>query len=111
MKRTITAITLALASLAAHAGIIATSNNQSGGRIELSDIAVGEGIHRACTANMHIAKSWGRGSDLYGCWFYDETARTVTIIWLENTGTDYHTYPLDGFTFTPYFRRLQKGDL
>ena len=88
----------------AHAEILATMQNQAGGRIDLSDVP-------ATDANRDIpecqgralAKAWDNMPDAYGCW--QIVGDTVNITWLfvrSDYGHERRTYNAKSFRLTPY---------
>jgi hypothetical protein len=97
MKKIIALLATCLTIGAAHAAILATMPNNSGGRIELTDVPVPASVQRQMSncRNTYIAKSWADGTnDIYGCYrFIDDT---VVIEW---PGTE-RTYSVHAFTRT-----------
>ena len=97
MKKIIALLVTCLSITAAHAAIVATQPNKSGGRIELSNTSVPMDVQKntpACKGAL-IAKSWGDGIDnIYGCWIV--MGDTISIHWPAGE----RTYPISNFTLT-----------
>lgn len=101
-------IVMSLAGLA-NGEILATTQNQNGGRIELSDVPATDASRDIpeCKGRS-LAKAWGNMPDAYGCWkILDDT---VLITWLfvgDGYGHVRRTYNAKTFTLTPYGEALK----
>lgn len=100
-KLIVTAVVAAIPFVASAQGIIGYTSNKVGGRIELSDIEA-PGNVPGC-AGKFIARAFGgEGSDVYGCWNFNEGDETLTITW----PTGKKTYLNDTFKVTEYGNEL-----
>lgn len=95
MKRILLAASLAAASLAAHAGVIATMRNDAGGFVKLTD-----NTGTACSSSgRFVVSTTNRGRAITGCYYYTGTG--VLINWDSGSGSSY--FELDDFKATNYF--------
>lgn len=91
-------LALVLVTSSAHAtGVVFTMNNNSGGKIQLTNISCRPEIDKP----GNIARAYGIGEDNYGCWIYDSSGDTVSIFW---TQSGWKTYNSDDFSITAYGR-------
>lgn len=106
MKKFILAVAVVLAATTARAEILATMPNQTGGRIELLDVTVPDGVQTLSgCAHTLIAKTWdNRSEDTWGCWRVEND--TVVINWLMNNRTIERTYLSGAFSMTETGKRL-----
>lgn len=103
MKRSIVTIALMLAATTAHAGIIATINNEAGSTIKLTDGKCDIGT------KSHSKKGWsalfataGNGRTIEGCWFWNSDVQEIIAVYED--GSTY-AYPSQSITITDYFRK------
>ena len=105
-------VALALSAGTAMAGTIATAENDSGGKIELTDIVLHEkSLIDFCYGTL-LAKSYNRaGESIFGCWYPDESAKTNIVYWFKLQST--RTYPQEIFKVTDYgfqkFKEYEKN--
>ena len=100
MKKILAAVALASASfVVSAAGVVGVVQNESGGRIELTDIPCRPEVDKPGM----IAKAWGKGNDIYGCWvFAGVNGDTIMIQWMTSGTGSAKTYPTELFKLTPY---------
>jgi hypothetical protein len=117
MKKNLFAVVAAFVAINAHAGnVLATMNNQNGGRIELAGIQTPAQVQNSISAckNTFIAKTWGNdGADTFGCW--SSQGDTIVIEWLVGPNGVERTYMKSDFTLTPeaqaqYNKNQQTGN-
>lgn len=83
------------AASVAHAGVVLSFPNNSGGKIVLQDVKC------AWNPSYHAVRSWAPGTDdQWGCWFYDSSERVVRIGWSGSGdasvgATSWRTYQID----------------
>jgi hypothetical protein len=78
----------------AHAEIFASLTNKNGGRIDIYDVAVPLGAADGCDGK-YVAKAWGKGPDIYGCWSADDDL--ISVKWVGGDGS-YRSYLISDFT-------------
>jgi hypothetical protein len=99
MKKFLVLLVTCLAFTTAHADVIASMGNENGGRIDLSTALVPAAMVKMfdnCKGDS-IAKAWGKGADIYGCW--KVVGDTIVIDWLTGPNVyESHTYAYSAFT-------------
>lgn len=101
----IAATILAVASLSAHADgdWTAVMANNSGGKIMLSNMSCPD-------EPGSIAKAYGKGNDVYGCYTYNQNTNTVAVSWIDPSGNrSYRTYSFADFSWTSYGKKLSEA--